>query len=314
MRATVAFVVSAVALAACTDSISIDDFAQKFRDGECTAAVSCDEVPDTATCDASITIGGTDFETVVAEVKAGTVIYDGDAAARCLAFLTNDSCTFTGFHGGQDCESIFEGTLATGAACLEDEECKGYKTQTADCAETDDTCDRSTACCPGVCTAVPRAAAGASCATTDCADGLYCSNVDRTCKTLGATVGAACEAIDGCEDPMYCKIPAMGQAGMCADAAAAGATCDPTANEPCVDGHQYCDMTTMTCTNRAAIGSACSDTVPCAYDANCDGTSNTCVAVPGPGDACTTTTGCLGSLDCTNSVCTLPTSTTTTCM
>ena len=309
MRVTLALLISAAALAACNNSISIDDFAQKFRDGECTAAVACNEFPDTATCEATVTLDNSDFDTVVADVKTGKVVYDGDAASQCLAYLTDNACTFVGFHGGDVCEEIFEGTLATGAACVEDEECKGYKTQTAKCTQTDGTCDRGTACCPGTCTAIQLAALGASCASADCASDLYCSGVDMTCKALVATLGAACEGYDGCADPMYCKIPSGGSTGVCADAASSGGACDSTTDELCADGRQYCDSTTMLCTNAVPVGAACSDTIPCVDDANCDPTSSKCVAVPTIGEPCSTTNGlaCLGDLQCVNSVCTVPT-------
>ena len=308
MRATVAFLVSAVALAACNNSISIDDFAQKFRDGECSAAVACNEFPDTATCEASISLDSSDFNTVVAEVKAGTVSYDGDAASQCLAYLTDNVCTFGGFHGGQVCNSIFDGTLANGAACVEDEACKGYKTQTAQCVRTDNMCDPGTTCCPGVCTAIQRAALGASCATLNCANDLYCSGVDQTCKALVPTLGAAYEGYDGCEDPMYCKITSGASTGVCADAAASGGACDTTGDTLCADARQYCDPTTLVCTNDALVGAACSDTVPCVAEANCNTATGKCEAVPTVGQACSTIGGtdCLGDLQCVSNVCTLP--------
>ncbi len=306
------------ALVACGggSSLSIDDFLPQLQTSECTAVVDCDEVPDTATCDASLTLESTELETVVAEVKAGIVKYDGGAADECLSFLTSNACTYRGAHATNPCLQVFDGTIAIGGDCLEDEACAGYSAQTASCVQTTSTCDRSTSCCPGVCTAVPaKAAAGATCATSnDCDTGLYCSDLTTTCKALVATAGGACEATDGCTDPMFCNEDFQTMMGTCITPAASGATCDPTVELACGDERQHCDATTMKCTDNAAIGAACSTTIPCVADATCDTTSSTCVAIPGPGDACTTTTRCLGDLQCVSSVCTLPASTAMTCM
>ncbi len=294
--------------------IAVTDLAAKIQAAECAGQVACDDMPDDATCATTAHTDSTEQETLLAEVKAGTVIYNSEVASQCIAFLQN-VCEFQGTHVVNPCLGIFDGTLAIGSPCEEDEQCKGFKAQTASCVATDETCSRATACCPGICTAAPPlAASGASCAGTSCVAGFYCAQTTETCQPIVTTAGAACDGFDGCANPMYCNETEAGTE-VCALAAATGQACDPTALEPCASSNAYCDSTMLLCTAKALPGAACSAAIPCVGEANCD-VSGLCVAIPTEGQPCYLGGGveCLGGLTCSaSSVCTLATAIITTC-
>ncbi len=289
-----------------TSGLSLGDFVTMRHDAICAEQVACSAMPDTATCDAVLAIDTTELETVVADVIAGTVTYDGNAATACLAYLQG-GCTFAGFHVPSPCDTVFDGTLAIGAACNEDEDCTGYVAGRATCVATTTTCDRTTACCAGSCTATAaKGALGSPCTGPTCGSGLYCSDMTSTCTAIATTAGMSCYGFDGCADPMYCDA-LSGSDGICTNAAASGDVCEPTATLPCVEDSDYCDVETAMCTPKAAIGHACSATVPCVGFANCDVTG-LCIAIPTQGQPCFTGTGiaCLGDLTCVDSLCTGP--------
>jgi hypothetical protein len=317
MKTLLAGLVLAATIVACDGGgggIALSDLAAKIQAANCAGEVACDEMPDDATCMATAHTDSTQQETLLAEVKAGTVVYNSDLAAQCIAFLQN-VCLFQGTHVVNPCLEIFDGTLAIGSACEEDDQCKGFKAQTAACAQTDDTCSRDASCCPGICTAAPPLAAlGASCADAGCVAGSYCGQTTETCEAIVTTLGATCDGFDGCADPMYCNELESGT-GVCATAAATGQACDPTALGPCESSNAYCDPTSLLCTAKALPGAACSATILCVGEANCD-VSGLCVAIPTEGQACYTGGGveCLGELTCSaTSVCTLATAIITTC-
>ena len=300
MKTLIAGLVLAATTVACDGGgggIALTDLAAKLQAASCAAQVACDEMPDDATCEATAHTDSTEQETLLAEVKAGTVIYNSELASQCIAFLQN-ACEFQGAHVVNPCLEIFDGTLAVGSPCEEDQQCKGYKAQAATCVATDETCaqSRETTCCPGICTATPPlAASGAACVPgASCVAGYYCAETTETCQPIVTTAGAACDGFDGCADPMYCNETETGTE-VCALAAATGQACDPTAQGPCASSNAYCDATTLLCIAKAAVGAACSATVPCVGEANCD-VSGLCVAIPTEGQPCYTGGGveCLG--------------------
>ncbi len=286
--------------------VPLGDLTAMRHDAICAEQVACSAMPDTATCDAALQINTTEWETLVGDAMAGTVTYDGNAATACLAYLQG-LCTFAGFHVPDPCDAMFDGTLAIGAACNEDEECTGYVAGSATCVATSTTCDRTTTCCPGTCTtATAKGAIGSPCSGSTCGSGLYCSDMTSTCAAIATTAGMSCYGSDGCADPMYCDELSAG-AGICTKAAASGDVCEPTATLPCVEDDEYCDVETAMCTPKAMIGHACSTTIPCVSFANCDVTEM-CIATPTVGEACFTGTGtaCLGDLTCVSTLCTAP--------
>jgi hypothetical protein len=291
---------------------SIDDVPSFVLNAECSIQVSCNETPDEATCKSSQQLNDIQSETIIADVKAGIIKYNGDALQSCIDQITAAGCDFTGFHGPDNnpCITYLTGTVAAGGACLVDQDCVGN----GNCTPTMSGCDPNTTCCPGTCTAstdTTKGAIGATCTNSNgCTSTAYCKGATQTapgmCAALIATAGAACDATDACANPMVCNQSQVGTgAGTCAAPGATGATCDPTVFIPCIDERDYCDAT-MKCSPRVAVGAACSDTILCEGLADC--VNAKCVAQGTAGATCDTSAGpnCLGGLDCTNSKCTLP--------
>lgn len=315
MRTRFLCLVIAVAAAACggDDSISINDLAKKFIAAQCANQVTCQQMPDTATCEASFAFNDNAFMTLVADVNAKIIKYDGTAAASCANEISSATCSFTGFFSkaNDPCGKMFTGTVAAGGACFISEECSGVGSS---CNQTDPNCDSTTTCCPGTCAAAPAKMPvnGHCTSTSDCNDGLYCSTTTSVCKTPLTQSGAACDELDGCANPMYCNgsFATMPFTGVCTTAPATGATCNPMDLLPCTDERDYCDTGTKKCTRSVSVGGTC-DSAGTGTGATCVGyadcTTNSCVARPKAGATCMTSgSSCLGSLSCTNGTCQLP--------
>jgi hypothetical protein len=143
-----------------------------------------------------------------AAVEAGTVIYDGDAAQRCLDATAAGSCAdyaaqLASDETSGDCDLAFQGTVANGGACDDDDNVcvSGY------CADDG----------AGATTCAARPGAGEPCPDFECDDGLDCT-FDGTGSTCVAKLA------DGmpCDDDGECLSgacvgadPAMGTPGTC---------------------------------------------------------------------------------------------------
>jgi hypothetical protein len=222
-------------------------------------------------------------------------------------------------NGGSLCAAT-PGTLADGATCLDDSQCKGgfcgssagdggtSSSECGACAEE----PGATACqensnCPGeqLCNAsgqcVPAGAVGATCDDSDpssavqpCLAYLYCqfaaasadggTPATGTCAALG-TAGQACNADDDmndCLDGLFCNAQ-----GTCAAVqfVAIGATCDEVGlvckGANCAFASDT--ATTGVCTAYADEGAACQSDFDCEYDATCvNGKCSTAAPVCGP--------------------------------
>jgi hypothetical protein len=279
-----------------SDGVAIGDFAAEYEAATCKYSVRCESQPDAATCKES-----TDFDTdgtflsLVDAVEKGTVAYDEEAAADCIAEAADASCMFVGFANDDSaCSDVFRGTVPQGGACDISFECADY----AACEPTDPNCDPDQMCCPGTCgTPQTEVAAGGTCGdNTYCAAGTYCKPTGTdtgTCTARLTTEGAACDSLDACEGPMICDIFAM--APTCVKPAGDGETCDPEALIPCGDGRQHCDEMTLKCVDALPTGSPCETSSVCRNDATCS--NGTCQPDGSVGDPCVTT-GCLGDLEC----------------
>ena len=313
--------VGIVAMAACGGGggVSAEDYPDALADARCKNLVACEGQPDSSTCADSLVFAGNDLETILADIASGKVKYDESQAKKCLDEVKAAGCSFDGFQNGTDsaCNHVFTGTVAMGGACFTDVECAGG----ASCAQTDQNCDPSTACCAGTCGApepAPVAIGGACSDSSGCQGAAFCKAPASgsgmgTCTALLTTEGAPCEDLDACVDPMYCDLDFQTFMGVCTKAAASGATCDNSTLLPCADGRDYCDATTMKCVRAADVGAACPDGVDCVGYAAC--VNGTCVAKPGLGGTCVVDQdpSCLGTLECTGGKCTVP-ATGTACM
>ncbi len=307
------FLCLALAVAACsgTDSIALSDYAKKEIAAFCANQVTCQQMPDTATCEASFELNSTGYMTLVAAANAKLVKYDGAEAASCVNEFASQSCAYTGFQPNKNdpCNKVFTGTVATGGACFVSQECAGVG---AVCNPTSASCNPSTTCCPGTCAPAPaKMGVGGACqGSSDCNDGLYCSDKTQQCTAIATASGAACEALDGCANPMLCNENCSTSTGTCYTPAARNATCDTTQVLPCADERDYCDNTTKKCTQVVALGATCDSAgtgngATCVAYASC--TNGSCVENPKAGATCDAMNGpsCLGSLSCTTSTCQL---------
>jgi hypothetical protein len=305
-------------LGACSNSVSLADYPDAFRDAYCNYLARCGAFPDVDTCKkANIGFNLHIDPSSQAAVDQGKVIFDGDTAAKCLDEFGSQTCDQTDASGRSlptSCGNIVHGTVGAGGQCALDEECKSG------------TCDVPTcqmACCQGTCTGdappapggagtactgssqctsgnfcdfsatptvcAPLKAAGATCqSTSECAYGLGCAGTTtRTCKTL-PKLGEACP--DGvCRDAGdYCSTTDM----TCKKIGLAGATC--TSSNECSSFYP-CDTTTMKCTKGPGTGQPCGTSLRC-FDAGtfCDtsATTPTCVTLRADGGACTASSQC----------------------
>jgi hypothetical protein len=290
--------------------VSVDNFFDKLADAECVNQVKCGGMPDDATCHEALSTDGNDIETLIARVKAKEIVFDSKAATACINQFKNESCAFEGFFIHNPCADVFTGAGAMGDACNIDFDCAGL----AACNLTDMNCDPTTACCAGTCGAdATISQVGGPCndGTNICDETLYCKpsatgTGTDSCAVPVATMGTACDSIDGCANPMFCDLAAASPT--CQTGADLDGTCNPMLLLPCQDFTQFCDTGTMKCTDNVAPGGTCDGDgtgtgASCVGFASC--TNNSCVANAGLGDTCNDTNGpsCLGSLTCTSGAC-----------
>jgi hypothetical protein len=283
-----------------------DDFAAKAKAATCGNAVECHRSETEAECIA--TSGGP--EDVTAYLANGTVIYNPDNAAACIAALgTVNGCSYGELlpllaNGGDSikelCASVFEGTVADGGNCTSYVQCVSHACEPVDPACAD-------ACCPGKCVMgmpVPALAKiGESCVMAPCESSAYCqtdpnTGASTTCAALLAA-GAACTDLGACAAPNLCNVDLMTGMGTCKKAPATGETCDPMGIFSCDRMDDFCDMTTKKCTPLGLVGATCADTNDCVRYAHCDMGTMKCAKDFGEGQACDPMNNdCLGNLQC----------------
>ncbi|HTR55756.1 MAG TPA: hypothetical protein VMJ10_34000 [Kofleriaceae bacterium] len=305
-------VVATVVACGGSSSVALDELAAQVQSAWCKNQVECQYYPDVATCNAAYEANDDYYRTMVAAVTAKRATYDEGLGGDCVTEIENQGCAFTGFQAAANdpCIAMFKGKVAAGGSCFEQPECADQGT----CNYTDDTCDPSTACCTGSCVAASaKAPIGATCSTTaDCVTGTYCGFTSMTCTALATTENTACDGFDGCANPMLCNYDfTTNTFTNCYTPAARNAACNPNLFIPCADDRDYCDTTTMTCTQNVAQGAGCqgSNGAQCVGFDEC--VNAFCAARPSVQQACTVQqTGfsdCLGTLACTNSTCAQPT-------
>jgi hypothetical protein len=288
--------------------IPIGDFGPRIVSAACDIGVRCGTFPDRASCEASVSI---DLRQNQADVDAGRLKYDGNAAASCIAAFESTSglggCSVTTSLSASEpaaCQRIFTGAVAMGGTCFQSIECQSQSCDLSACTGT-------TACCAGSCIlpVTPLAAAiGTPCSTqvsSACVDGAFCQSAQAGGATgictakLGA--GQPCTSIVGqCASGLVC----LDGSGVCGKLPAEGEACSATGR--CDLENDYCDPTTGLCAPRVTPGAACPTGNECVGYAFCDQTTLTCVADGSAGDPCNDTAHCLGTLECPAGVCTQP--------
>jgi hypothetical protein len=132
----------------------------------------------------------------------------------------------------------------------------------ATCGSSSD-CEDTASCRAGRCTPISRQ--GQSCTAADCASGLICDEVTRTCeRARPAAMGEACGGARLCSAPLVCRgfspsfdggLSTAGTCGLAAvgDACLFQALCGPG---------RYCDLTTRSCRD-AATATPCDSSLNC---------------------------------------------------
>lgn len=185
------------------------------------------------------------------------------------------------------------GTLADGAACGDDAQCK------------DKLCRKGAGQTCGACSSL-GAAGGACTGDSDCAYGLNCTN--SVCSAYAAA-GAACDATHTCDPTLTCSN------GTCATVAEAGGTCAGLGQGGC-DNLKGLYCTAAKVCAQAGIANAGQ---PCGLVSNVytvcgaagycktatGSTTGTCEAAAADGAACDTVNGpqCTSPAICTSGVC-----------
>jgi hypothetical protein len=222
------------------------------------------------------------------EIDTGRVSYNQDRAASCLNAIQTAPCPAS--TDGRDpyalgCRGVFQGTVATGTACVYDIECaSGHCRWSLDQANA---C--SSPCCAGTCATLVDV--GASCFTydfsSDCAPTDYCKGPayvsNGTCQARlpqGEPCGVSEE--EPCQDGLTC-----GESDTCVPFPKDGQPCTYS-GPPCDNYDSYCDPMRGTCQARLKVGAPCPG-YGCVGYAQC--LNGICTLMPGAGDACTVPDG-----------------------
>ena len=214
------------------------------------------------------------------------VRFDPDAARTCIAEVRRaaDECTEPGVWGA--CADVFAGMLPEGAPCDSTPQCASDLY-----CDGADSSDR----CAGVCRARARAGEPCTGARSSCADGLTCSDSD-VCEPLAAA-GESCATSD-CERDLHCDSNAL-ECYESGDADGRGCMEDwhcPTTHR-CLSG--LCGRVTVE--PRAGVGEACDGAMRCSAYLKC--VDGVCAPHPGPGEPCSDIRRCALDLTCTDGRC-----------
>jgi len=311
---------TSLAVCACgSDSVPLSNLATKVTDTSCARLSRCGAFPDEASCKASVIL---DYNQLEADVSSGKIKYDGDAAASCLNGLdsskTYESCSITDSAttvSPKACAGTFKGTVATGGACVINDECVSGACDASACT------NNTALCCAGTClpTAAQDIPVGGDCsaAAAQCVSSAYCKlpqNGGPPACAARLAVGAACDALNGldqCVSGALCLFlqppTSAASVGACGRLPTQGQACN--ANVPCDSYGLFCDQASSTCLPRIALGGACDPKNDgCVLYASCNPATLKCAAAGKPGEACDANVGlpCLGDLNCTGAVCVPP--------
>ncbi len=294
---------------------TFDELYGDFATTICNLEVRCGDMPDMATCLASLQLDTTDYLTIKADIASGKIQYDAAKGRVCAAWYERygaAACTLTGIsavaadtNGSDACASAITGNVPDGGACFSLNECVSRK-----CAQSDPACLPSVQCCAGTC--VPKPASipvGANCEASlpdqICEGDAVCittaSSTTATCIAPSKVRGTPCTTQYECATPLFCQISGATLTGTCQPAVATGQLCSTLGGfRACENLRDYCSQSASRCTPRGAVGAACTeeDVNSCLGYAQCIG--STCVALSPARGACNPTDGpgCLGNLQC----------------
>lgn len=283
-----------------TGPVPFDLFLEQTFQATCTYLARCSWLPDSASCNGALQLDRELFQ-LVADVKAGFVTYNQDAARLFINALSTKKCQFT-IGAEREVEllfqSVFTGSIDGGGACLVDDECAG-----------DAVCDRALCegtgdwCCAGVCAPKPPGVpVGGDCSMLPCTDDAYCGQDEAgaaVCKDRPGN-GEDCEGDFTCEDGLGCDP----SGGKCYRLSRSGEECNPALATACLDYNNWCSTESETCVPLPRAGEACGTNGNlCALYAFCDG-ANQCVSRALQGEPCGGSEDCIGDLECRDGACT----------
>jgi hypothetical protein len=287
--------------------IALADLGPAVVSADCSLAVRCGLSPDEATCKASTTAS---TARITAQVNAGQLRYDGQAAATCIDAAAAQPCDRTTRESTatpRACVEALAGLVPIGGACVDSQTCTSNNCDTSTCTGT--TCCMATCAAAAATTPQGSVGAGGNCTfgQLDCDASTFCrdtSSGGATCVPRLAA-GMPCNILDGqltCATGSLC-LASGPQAGTCGRLPAEGAACD--SGFGCDSSLDYCDPVTATCLHQIAVGGPCPNQTGCVPYARCDATTLTCVMLGKAGDPCDPTQfpPCLGNLGCVSGVC-----------
>jgi hypothetical protein len=312
--------------------VSVTEYATAGKAAWCTYLTHCGFFPDEATCtSANVNVPEAlqISPELVAAVKAGHILYNGNNAKTCLDSFANATCDKTdeaGRRPAPECSEMFRGAVDADGECFQHAECiSGYcQVQVADqtCApgkcignlppqsvepfHQGESCTFSAQCAvglicgttSGVCE--PLHTMGMSCVTTaDCAYGLGCTGSTRTCQVLPAT-GEPCPDFECRDDGAHCTKGVCTVVGLPGDACASSAECS---------SYYTCDFTATMCKRLPITGEPCTSGNARCFDASfCDSSTLMCVPYRAAGEICSTSLQCAsGECDFNANECVEPT-------
>lgn len=256
-------------------------------------------------------------------VDIDRIVFDGQAAATCLNYVSARTCDREQYHvwteeelaGRAACEQVFAGRMGKNGPCARAIECA----EEAICG-FDPTC--AEACCVGACRVLPAdvplgepcpqnpnascepgtgcrfdpntglgticdelAGEGEACDTIGCAEGLLCDFNQGTprCEAL-ADEGAPCDWDGMCKAGLMCAYDLDFVAGMCFRPADLGEKCMASPQSTCRRFDNACDFASETCVALPDVGEDCPD-YSCAGDLFCTDTQK-CSPMADEGEAC----------------------------
>lgn len=221
-----------------------------------------------------------------ASIAAGRVKYNGGRAKACLDALSGRSCDPSAVpETDENCDRIYEGTLAAGQTCNSGECAYGLT-----CALP------ATSSCGGTCKALV-AAGGEATRSSECQPGLYFEG--GICKAP-SDEGQACSpaSSDSCKPGLHC------QDRVCVKWRIEGQSCSDT--QRC---YLYLNCLSGVCARPSGVGQACgANDVGCMLDLYCNLDAMVCKEPEAEGGACSSSSYCQGGLICSNGTCAKPSS------
>jgi hypothetical protein len=223
------------------------------------------------------------FATLCAEeVSLPGVSVTPSALEACVAAVKASGCS----GASAACTFGAPGALPAGSVCEASEQCQGYcnagdgladggfspcgtcvtPAATGQPCTVEQGCGPNDLCTGGICAAITRVGAGASCASqlTECNPGLVCGQ-SSTCFAPGGQ-GTACA------DDTECALPLA------------------------------CASASQTCQSPGGAGTSCESDIDCTQDLGCDSTTHVCAAIT----FVTAGQSCSGAVRCVVGACNVP--------